>query len=147
MLLAALFHDIGNIICFKGDEDQSINVAKKFLQKEKYSKQKIDKVIDCISATRMPQKPKNIFENIICDADLHHLGTESFLKMNQPLRKEWSENLKIDYSNEAWNILNIQFLQEHKFHTKYGEKILEPIKKQNTELFKQNQDSFKLIHI
>lgn len=140
--LAALFHDVGNAAIFQGHENIGIDKAKDFLQSEDYPRPKIDKVIDCIWATRMPQRPTDIYENIICDADLHHLGSENFLEKNTLLRKEWSEHLKIDYSDEAWNILNIRFLQEHRFHTKYGTEILEPVKKQNIELLKQIKQIF-----
>ncbi|MGJ8735001.1 HD domain-containing protein [Zobellia laminariae] len=142
ILLAALFHDVGNAVTFKGHEGFSMDETIMFLLMQDYPEQKIQKVINYIEATRMPQKPTDIYENIICDADLYHLGTSEFLEMNKLLRKEWAEYLKIDYSDEAWNSLNIQFLQQHQFHTKYGKEILEPVKKQNIELLKQNQGSF-----
>ena len=94
----------------------------------------MDTVTNCIRATRMPQQPLSIYENIICDADLYHLGTNEFLEKNMLLRKEWSDYLSMDYSDDTWNTLNIQFLQQHKFHTNFGIEILEPIKKQNIKL-------------
>lgn len=141
VLLAALFHDLGNVTTFLGHENLGIDKAKDFLCSEEYPKLKMDTVIKCIRATRMPQQPKSIYENIICDADLYHLGTNEFLEKNMLLRKEWSDYLSMDYSDEIWNTLNIQFLQQHKFHTNFGIEILEPIKKENIELL-SNQKFF-----
>ncbi len=141
--LAALFHDVGNVISFQGHENISIDKAKDFLQSEGYPRPKIDKVVDCIWATRMPQRPTDIYESIICDADLRHLGTKDFLEINQCLRKEWSEHLDMSYTDDAWNTLNIRFLQEHEFHTNYGKEILEPIKEQHIDFLKQRQKCFK----
>ena len=140
VLLAALFHDLGNVTTFQGHEDLGIDKAKKFLFSEEYPKLKIDTVINCIRATRMPQQPKSIYEDIICDADLYHLGTIEFLEMNMLLRKEWLEYLSMNYSDETWNTLNIQFLQQHKFHTNFGKEILEPIKKQNIKLLEDHKN-------
>ena len=142
VIIAALFHDTGHAFTFIGHEEVSSTYAILFLEKNGVCDDKIKRVCDYILATKLPQKPKDDFERIICDADLFHLGSKSFFNRTQLLRNEWSEHLKIDYSDEAWNILNIRFLQEHQFHSKYGKEILEPIKKQNIELLQQSQESF-----
>lgn len=134
VLLAALFHDIGNSSVFEDHEDYSCHEARSFLSKYKYDKAKIAIVCACINATKMPQKPHSKFQNIICDADLYHLGTKTFFIKCELLRKEWSDFKQVNYSDKDWKALNICFLEEHKFHTSYGKTILEPIKQENIKL-------------
>ncbi len=131
VLLAALFHDTGNATVFAGHESYSATEASNFLLSHGYPPDKINLVIDCIKATRMPQRPKNSFEEIICDADLFHLGTKLFHEKNISLRIEWSSFLNTEYSDAAWDSLNIEFLEKHRFHTKYGKEVLEPKKMEN----------------
>ncbi|MDB4291791.1 HD domain-containing protein [Maribacter sp.] len=131
LLLAALFHDTGNAFRFQGHEEVSVSYAILFMEKNGYEEDIIDLVSDYIKATRMPQEPKNHLEKIICDADLFHLGTTSFMTKNKLIRQEWEKFLELRYTDEAWYVLNIDFLKQHQFHTSYGKEILEPIKQQN----------------
>ena len=107
VLLAALFHDTGNTEIFKNHERFSGDHALKFLQERDYPQVKIAKVIDCINATRMPQKPNFILEEIICDADLFHLGTPAFHSKNKALRREWNKFLDIEYSVNGFPTISI----------------------------------------
>ena len=131
VLLAALFHDTGNATEFKGHENFSTIEANHFLAANNYPIASTILVFGCINATRMPQEPKNSLEKIICDADLFHLGTNSFRKKNKLLRIEWYKYWSISYTDKEWTSLNILFLDQHKFHTKYGQEILEPLKQEN----------------
>ncbi|MBW2961123.1 HD domain-containing protein [Mesonia aestuariivivens] len=137
VLLAALFHDTGNMDCFKNHESVSAQKASDYLNEIGFEPSKIEKVIKCILATKMPQSPTNILEEVICDADLAHLGEESFISKNGLLRKEWSEHLKICFSNKEWVKLNIDFLECHRYFTPYGKKLLLPQKKKNLKILKQ----------
>ena len=136
VLLAALFHDTGNSEIFCDHENLSIRNATKFLEDHDYPHSRIAIVIDCIDATRMPQRPKTVFEKVICDADLFHLGTNQFYAKNKSLRKEWSNSSGMDYTDEAWLALNIDFLSKHNFHTSYGKVVLGPIKDVNVQLLR-----------
>ncbi|MBT2161276.1 HD domain-containing protein [Zobellia barbeyronii] len=137
VLLAALFHDTGNATVFKGHENFSVIKATDFLNGQNYPVEKLKMVTDCIKATRMPQEPKNYLEEIICDADLFHLGTKFFTAKNKLIRQEWEKFLEVRYTDEAWYALNITFLEQHRYHTKYGKDLLEPIKQKNLNQLKQ----------
>ena len=89
--IAALFHDTGVSETYKGHEDISANNAQKFLIDFNYSKTKIERVMDIIRATKMPQSPKTKLERIICDADLFHLSSNNYLVKSELVRKEWKE--------------------------------------------------------
>ncbi|MAN29066.1 HD domain-containing protein [Mesonia sp.] len=137
VLLAALFHDTGNMDCFKGHEYVSAKKASDYLNNINFDSAKTEKVVKCILATRMPQSPTNLLEQILCDADLAHLGKENFISKNRLLREEWSEHLKMCFSNKEWVKLNIDFLECHNYFTAYGKKVLQPQKEINLKILKQ----------
>ena len=88
VLISAWFHDIGYIDKCDGHEDIGKNYAKKFLEEKNYPPEKIQTVLSLIEATRLPRNPQNLLEEIICDADLYHLGTNDFEKKGDLLKKE-----------------------------------------------------------
>ena len=53
-------------------------------------KKLIDAIASCIMATKLPRNPKNLLEEIICDADTYHLGTKDFKKTNKQAFEECS---------------------------------------------------------
>ena len=88
LLVAAWFHDTGYIGSIaKGHEYISQKIATEFL-KGRADEDFIARVNKCIDSTRVPQSPGSQIEMIMCDADLFHLGTESFDDRNKLLRKE-----------------------------------------------------------
>jgi predicted metal-dependent HD superfamily phosphohydrolase len=124
--LAAWFHDIGYIDTYKGHEDRGIEILTEFLNKNNYPKEKTDKVIGCIEATKMPQSPKSLAEEVVCDADLIHLGKEDFFDYSDLLKSEW-ENLEIKKVDDAeWHKISVELLSSHKYFTAYARKKFEP---------------------
>lgn len=146
--LAAWFHDTGYLEAYKGHEDKSIEIARNFLQENKYPEDKITKVTDCIVATKMPQNPKNLVEEVLCDADLVHLGLEDFFEYSDLLRTEW-ENIGIWKANDdEWYKSSVELLSTHKFFTPYARKKFEPQQRTNLlkaqKLYKKTQDKSEL---
>ena len=47
----------------------------------------------CIAATKMPQKPEGVLQQIICDADLFHLSLPEYIYLQKLLLEEcqWDE--------------------------------------------------------
>lgn len=133
--LAALFHDTGNADRFENHEELSISYAESFMRKERIEPHYVQQVKGCIMATKIPQRPMNIMEQIICDADLNHLGNRNFYIMNERLRREWEQYKSEYHTDYEWYSMNIDFLQDHKFHTYYGKTVLEPFKLENLMLF------------
>lgn len=123
--IAGWFHDSGFTKQYENHEDASIEIAKNFLKENNYPEEKIEKVVNCINATRFPQDPKNILEEIICDADLFHLGTKDYDDKSDLLRVEWEKTGNKEYSQLDWIKINIDFLLSHKYYTKYAKKNLE----------------------
>lgn len=136
IIIAAWFHDTGFCEQYKGHEDVSIRLAKDFLIKYNYSKEKIEVIVSCIEATKMPQNPKNNYANILSDADIYHISQDTFFYRKLLLRREW-ELVFNKYSTDVeWHQLNLEFLQGHQFFTTFGKEVLMKGQKQNEEKVK-----------
>jgi HD superfamily phosphodiesterase len=120
LLIAGWFHDTGYFHCCNGHEDESAEYAKDFLTKEKYPKHKIDKVLNCVKATKIPHNPKNKLEEIICDADLQHLGMTDIEERGKVLRKEFEIKGIKKLDDIEWLKSSIEFFSLHKYFTHYA---------------------------
>lgn len=143
VLLAAYFHDSGHVTKCIGHEEESQKIAYKFLVKNKYLSKNIEKVVQCIAATKIPQSPKCLLEEVICDADLFHLSTVEYLSELELLRKEWLLIAQIHYSEKNWMDMNLNFLRAHQYYTKYGKENLEAGKQQNIKRLEKYRAKLK----
>jgi predicted metal-dependent HD superfamily phosphohydrolase len=144
LIVAAWFHDTGfSSGKAHGHEEISIQLATNFLTEHNADAAFIAKVTSCIEATKMPQAPKNLIEQILCDADLFHLGTDEFAERNRLLREELVEFSKQDISKKQWRKMNISFLENHKYFTDYGRRQLQPVKEKNLEELKSKDEDGK----
>jgi predicted metal-dependent HD superfamily phosphohydrolase len=130
LLIAAWMHDIGYAESTTDHETHSANMARDFLTKHNFPEKRIEKVVEYIEATRMPQTPHNEKQMIICDADLSHMAADNFLSISEELRKEISLT-KIECSEREWLKSTLQLLQNHRYFTSYGKRVLEPKKQIN----------------
>lgn len=133
VILAAWFHDVGQIVCYKGHELSSQNIARYFLLENNCPIKKISQILACINATRMPQNPSNKLEKIMCDADLSHLAMppEIYMEHLKRLKKEWKKVLGQNQKKEDWLLTNIDFLSQHHYFTNYGKTIMQSKKELN----------------
>ena len=123
--LAVLLHDIGYTETSMNHEDAGARTAKEMMTDLGYSFIQIKVVSDLIRATKVPQRPTNLLERIICDIDLDYLGREDYMEISELLFKELYENSMID-SREEWNKMQIDFLENHKYHTFFGRTERQP---------------------
>lgn len=137
LAIAAWFHDTGYKQGCSNHESAGIQIARAFLEKESYPEEKIVKVEGCINATKMPQSPKSPLEEVLCDADLHHLACEDYEKMAAKMHKEVEHMKGHSIKDEDWNEMNYQFFKDHEFFTAYGKNVLEPIKEGNLQTIKK----------
>ncbi|UXP33454.1 DUF5706 domain-containing protein [Reichenbachiella agarivorans] len=129
--IAAWFHDLGHVQGSQNHEEKSIKLAIEKLKELEYPQEKIEQVADCIRATRMPQSPKSKMEEILCDADLHHLSTPRFQEKSEMLMTELSQVTGIYIEKNEWYKKTYQFVKEHKYFTKYAKQNLESVKQEN----------------
>ena len=121
--LAAWLHDVGYIWGPLDHEEKSVEYAKVILNEMKFPKSKIGLITGMIMATKVPQSPKNHFEQIICDADLDYLGRNDFEDISSNLLKELEINQKI--TNFNWLKIQEKFLKSHSYFTLTSQKSRE----------------------
>lgn len=127
LLTAALMHDTGFLFTYDNHEDHSMKYASELLPDFQYEPQEIDKINGMIRATKIPQQPTNVLEDIIGDCDLDYLGTDSFYPVSHTLFEELKAYKKVS-GEKDWNELQIRFLQKHHYHTPFAKKYREPVK-------------------
>ena len=132
LMVAAWFHDTGYFTgARRMHEEESLRIATEFLRQHDAPQELIDKVSGCITATRMPQNPASLIEQIICDADLFHLGTDAFPEKTKLLREEINNFTEQKIGKKDWRKLNYEFLQQHRFYTDYARELLDPAKQKH----------------
>ncbi|KAA8482594.1 putative metal-dependent HD superfamily phosphohydrolase [Arcticibacter tournemirensis] len=131
VLCAAWFHDIGYYASTSNHEQKGADMAVAFL-KEHGMDEAIDiEVKSCILSTRIPQHPSNLNEQIICDADLFHFGTDDFKENNKRMRKEYEALHHIPVDKSEWRRSTIKLLEQHQFHTDFCRLLLSDKKEEN----------------
>jgi ligand-binding sensor domain-containing protein/class 3 adenylate cyclase/predicted metal-dependent HD superfamily phosphohydrolase len=113
---AALFHDAGFLRKYWKNEPQGVELARELLPQYDYTDAQMDIIEDMILATAVPQNPKNIYQEILCDADLDYLGRDDFDEISDTLCQELIEYGKIKNPNE-WDAVQVKFLKKHKYFT------------------------------
>ncbi|GAC1422231.1 MAG: hypothetical protein NVSMB67_18720 [Flavisolibacter sp.] len=135
---AALFHDAGFLNGCEDHEEKSCQLARSVLPDFGYGREEIAKICALILATKMPQKPQNRLEEILCDADLHYLGTDRYFLIANRLYLE-QKKLGIIKSWGNWQKIQKQFLMEHQFFTPCAIKLWSSRQAYNLQLVKQKR--------
>ncbi|MFC2112146.1 adenylate/guanylate cyclase domain-containing protein [Bacteroidota bacterium] len=133
---AALLHDMGYIDQMDDHEARSVEYAREILPLYRYSEDQIEKICKLILATSVPPDPQNLLEQIICDANLDHIGRVDFLIQSDKLFQEYRMRHKIRSKND-WNNYQVSFLESHDFYTDIAKKMREVPKEQQIENIKQ----------
>ncbi|KAF0973972.1 hypothetical protein FDP41_006903 [Naegleria fowleri] len=132
---AALFHDTGYLDQYSKNEPKGCERARQYLPQFGYSEEQIEKVCKCIMATMVPQNPGDCrLCQIVCDADLGHLGTDLYFLKSECLRLELERVYKKPIAPRDWHISNLDFLQKHQYFTNAAKKLMQPVKEQNYKL-------------
>jgi len=129
---AACYHDIGFIERRDGHEEVSARIATAVLPNFGYSSEQVACVVGMIMATRLPQMPKNLLEQIIADADLDSLGRADFFTRNQALRDELAAFDHV-MSDTLWYRTQLTFLRSHHYWTAEAASLRGPTKKQHID--------------
>ena len=151
LLTAAVLHDTGYIETEKGHEEASCRLAQKILPRYNYTEEQIGRVCKIIMATKWPQQPKTLLDEIICDADLYYLGTSHYAAGSEALYHELQHN-GATTTRKEWMEAQSAFLSTHKFFTATAKEKLAKKQQQNLESLKDitmpvkelKHDGFKL---
>jgi adenylate cyclase len=121
---AGLFHDAGHTVEYENHEFYSTQIAREMLPKYNYSPGQIETICSIIMATKLPPKPSNLLESIICDSDLDYLGRSDFIPVSNSLYEELRAQDKMKSLND-WNKLQVKFISGHQYFTKTARSLRE----------------------
>lgn len=129
--VAAWFHDTGYTKTTTFHEQESIGIFNEKVSNEDFSPEEISTIHELIQGTRMPQQPTTMLGKVLCDADLYHLGTETFFEQSELLKKEVENEADRKIKKEMWNVDSYYFLRDHQFFTPYARKTFGPKEEEN----------------
>jgi predicted metal-dependent HD superfamily phosphohydrolase len=154
---AAWFHDIGHLYGeMRGHEERGACIMEQWMSAqatvpnldptrdtERNLGRNLDPHLDqylavpirgCILATKFPSHPTDLLQQIICDADTYHLGTDLFRQSDPLVRKEMTLRFG-DMSAVNWKQKTLAFLRQHVFFTDYCQALLNKKKQENIAWF------------
>ncbi len=137
LLTAAWFHDVGYTETYDGHEAVGVQLAEEFLAAEGCEPEFVERVISCILATQMPQQPRNLVEEALCDADVANLGSDTFFEMSARLRQELQAIKGEVFTDEEWRAVCYGFCKYHRFHTEYGQRVLGAKQRENLAILER----------
>jgi predicted metal-dependent HD superfamily phosphohydrolase len=129
--IAALFHDTGFLKTRKDHENVGVEYFK-IAATNQLSPEDIIQISQSILSTKLPQMPFNKIDKVLCDADLDYLGRDDYNSIAGSLFREMNFCNEIQ-NEEEWDLLQVQFLSRHQFHTQYSKKERGPGLQKNLE--------------
>ncbi len=117
--VSAWFHDTGYVKKYQGHEAESMAIAVNFLESKDVDKDIRDIVSGCIMATIFPYRPTTKIAEILCDADMMHLGNSSYFELAEKLRQELANSgirklKKVEFEKES-----VKLFKNHSYFSNY----------------------------
>jgi len=130
---AAWFHDTGYLFGgFYDHEKRSAEIMRDFMTKLSDDSGFISEIEHCILATKWLTHPQNLLEQIICDADTYHFGTELFFITNNLFMEEVKLN-SVSFDLELFDQQTLNMLESHQYYTTYCKELLTKGKETNIQ--------------
>jgi predicted metal-dependent HD superfamily phosphohydrolase len=131
LYLAAWFQNTGYCCTSQQHEQQSIGILADFLKSFKVSRSFQRAVEKLILSTHADYRPVTLLEKILKDADAHDVSSEHYNIWSQMRRQELALCEDTAYTEHAWTVFNIAYLQSHKFYTPEAARLGEAAKQKN----------------
>ncbi len=138
VMAAALFHDIGFVESYNGNEAIGARIAAETLPGFGFSSLEIERILDIILSTEMReidgvfcQDPgDDLLKKIMCDADLDNLGREDFFQVSDNLREELRHQ-GTDFTEMEWLARQVLFVSQQSWFTATQRADREEVKARN----------------
>ena len=140
LIAAAWFHDTGYLLAEPAKhEEMSCQIMKKFMMEYNDDETLKEEIEACVMTTKFPRNPKNLLQEIICDADTYHFGTKKFKETNKKMREELKlRNGTLDpvkFREET-----IHLLKTHVYFTAFCKDLLDEGKKKNIKWLEKKEE-------
>lgn len=137
---AALFHDLGFVESYHGNEPIGARMAAQALPEFGFSLAQVERIADLILSTELRevdgvwvQTPgHDPLKRILCDADLDNLGRDDFFEVSASLRREL-EGQGERFADREWCVRQIAFLSRHDWFTATQRRDREGVKRGNLD--------------
>lgn len=129
---AAFFHDVGFVVQYDGHESASKRIAEEVLPTFQFTPEQVDVVCRAIMATRLPQSPTNLLEEILVDADLDVLGKKNFFPRSKDLQRELDAQGR-GSDDLHWYATQVKFLKGHTYWTAAARDLRNAQKQRNID--------------
>lgn len=144
VMAAALFHDIGFVESYNGNEAIGARIAAETLPRFGFSSSEIERILDVILSTEMReidgvfcQDPgDDLLKMIMCDADLDNLGREDFFRVSDNLRIELRHQ-GTNFTEMEWLARQVLFVSQQNWFTATQRADREPGKARNLAILRQ----------
>lgn len=128
LVVAAWFHDIGHLYGpMAGHEERGVTIMQEHLRG--LPAELLVVIGACIMATKLPARPGDLLQKILCDADTYHLGTTYFLQTDPLVRQE--VEMRTGRIIVNWRLRTLDMLRQHQFFTDYCQALLKEGKARN----------------
>ena len=137
--IAAWFHDSGYDKGPENHEERSAEYVAAFLENYNYPSQVVDIIKDCIKVTKLPQNPVGLLQQIICDADLSHLGEKNYWMRTARVRQELIVTHNKLMTEEEWIEFELAFMMGQNYHTKVAKDMYQKRKLKHIAQLRKQQ--------
>ncbi|MCA9997333.1 MAG: HD domain-containing protein [Anaerolineales bacterium] len=134
--VAAAFHDLGFVEDVANHELVGARIVAQLLPEFAFSSRQIEIIMGLILATRMPQSPRSLLEEILADSDLDLLGRPDFMARNACLRQEWANEGRVVTMRE-WYEGQLSFMRGHDYFTAVAQRLRNETKQRNIVLLEE----------
>ena len=128
---ATILNNAGMMNTYKGHEETSAELARLWLPRFGYTKQKTEWICEMIMASKTPHKTPTLSSKILCDADLDYLGRDDFFMILHKLRIEWIQLNLINLNLKEWHHLQLEFLSTHQYFSNAARESRQKGKEEN----------------
>jgi predicted metal-dependent HD superfamily phosphohydrolase len=126
--ICALFQDAGYVNSYEKHTEESIIIASDFLAKNGVDPDTIDHISEIISSAKRPQSPKDKIGQVLCDAGMMYIATESGIEQFDLLHDETALQNPGSDKRQVFEKACIAFFTTHAYFTDYGKTVLQPKK-------------------
>lgn len=116
LVVAAWFHDVGYIVRYSDNESIAVEMVREVLPRMGFDADDVAAIEGMIWATKLPQRPQSLVEELLADADLDALGRPDFWEIQESLRVERAVR-EHPVDEEAWIDEQIVFVGSHRYFT------------------------------
>lgn len=134
---AALYHDSGMLVTYKGHEEASVQIVHDILPSFNYTPDELMAIEGMILNTKLPQEAWEKMGMILCDADLDYLGRDDYFLISHQLKYEWDVLNFYPTTLLEWYQLQIRFVGGHHYFTRSATETREKTKQKNLDQIRQ----------